>query len=160
MVPVGAATDNSALLPQAHQPLVEVGLALHRVDGGGGVEVHPVHGLPRLGIVGVQRGRAEGLGQLGGPHRGGAGEDAGDRGRPRPAVLGVVRQAEGHEGGAEVGVAHADVARGAGLDGDLVGRVVGGADEDVLGGHDHPGGVHEPLHVERAVLRQKRHEVE
>ena len=58
------------------------------------------------------------------------------RAGPRPAVVGVVGQAERHQQGAEVGVAEAELAEAAGRLADRLGRVVGVADEDLLGGED------------------------
>src|SRR5690606_23253263 len=73
---------------------------------------------------------------------------------------GVVGQAQRHERRAEVGVADADVAGSAGLGGDLVGRVLGSPDQDVLRGHDHADGVLEGLDVELAVIGQVRQQVD
>src|SRR3989304_6654914 len=57
---------------------------------------------------------------------------------PGARLVGVVREAEGHEEGAQVGVAQAQGAVIAGVLGDLPRRVGGVGDDDLLGG-DHDG---------------------
>ncbi len=53
-----------------------------------------------------------------------------------PTLVGVVGQAERHEQRAEVGVAEPELAEAPGGLADLLGRVVGVADEDLLGDED------------------------
>ena len=81
-----------------------------------------------------------------------AGHERGDRPRPGPALVGVVGQAVGHQQRAEVGVADAELAEAPGVLGDLLGRVVGVADEDLLGGEDDLDRGLEALDVERVVV--------
>ena len=82
------------------------------------------------------------------------------RAGPRAAGVGVVRQAERHEQRAEVGVAETELTEPARRVGDLLGRVVGVADEDLLRGeHDLDGGL-EALDVERAVVVEELQQVE
>ncbi len=90
----------------------------------------------------------------GGAGRGGVGvpgHQGGDGGGPRPTLVGVVGQALGHEQGAEVGVADAQLTEAPRVLGDLVGRVVGVADDDLLGGEDDLDRGPEALDVERRV---------
>ena len=56
---------------------------------------------------------------------------------PRPTLIGVVGQAERHEHGAEVGVTEAELTESAGVLANGLGRIIGVADEDLLGGEDH-----------------------
>ena len=83
-----------------------------------------------------------------------AGHERRDGGGARPTLVGVVGQPERHEQRAEVGVAEAELAEPAGVLGDLLGRVVGVADEDLLGGEHDLDGVLEPVDVERVVVVQ------
>ena len=79
----------------------------------------------------------------------------------RPALVGVVGQAQGHEQGAEVGVAEAELAEAPGGLGDGLGRVVGVADQDLLGGEDDLDGGLEAVDVELgAVVVEERQQVE
>ena len=66
-------------------------------------------------------------------------------------------QALGHEQRAEVGVAEPELAELAAVLGDLLGRVVGVADEDLLRGEHHLDGVLERLDVERVVVVASRY---
>ena len=61
---------------------------------------------------------------------------------------------------AEVGVAEAELAEAPGRLGDLLGRVVGVADEDLLCGEHDLDGVLERLDVEGAVVAQERQKVD
>ncbi len=76
--------------------------------------VHPQHVDHRLGVV-VEAGERAHAGRRAG--RGGvgvAGHQRGDGAGPGPALVGVVGQALGHEQGAEVGVADAELAERSG----------------------------------------------
>ena len=77
-----------------------------------------------------------------------------DRRRPRPPGGGVVGQPERHQQSAEVGVAEAELAELVGVLGDLLGRVVGATDEDLLGGEHHLDGVAERVDVEAIVVEE------
>ena len=72
--------------------------------------------------------------------------------RPGPALVGVVGQTLRHEQRAEVGVAEPELAELAGGVADLLGRVVGVTDEDLLRGEDDLDRGLEALDVERAVV--------
>ena len=61
-------------------------------------------------VLGVAGERAHAAGGAGAGGVGVAGHQRGDRRRPGPALVGVVGQAEGHQQGAEVGVAEAELA--------------------------------------------------
>ncbi len=96
-----------------------------------------------------------------GPHagrgagRGGVGvarHERRDGTRPRTAPVRVVGQALGHQQRTEVGVAETELAEAARVLGDLLGRIVGVADEDLLGREHHLDGGLEPVDVERPVL--------
>ena len=106
---------------------------------GGGVLAHDP--LVRLGVAGVAVVRADDAGQLGRAPVGGAGHQRGDRRGERAAALGVVGVAGGHQQRAEVGVADAELAEGAGGLADLLGREVGEADGDVHRGDDQLDGL-------------------
>ncbi len=89
-----------------------------------------------------------------------AGHERGDGAGPGPTLVGVVRQAERHQQGAEVGVADAELAELAGVVADRLGRVVGVADQDLLGGEHHLDGVLEALDVERVVVVEELQQVD
>ena len=76
-----------------------------------------------------------------------------DGGRRAAARVGVVGHAVGHQEGAEVGVAQAELAEGARVDGDLLGRVARRPDDDLLGEEDDVDRVLEGVDVEGAVGR-------
>ena len=91
----------------------------------------------RLGVLGVAGERAHAARGARARRVGVAGHQRGDRARPRPALGRVVREALGHEQRAEVRVAEPELAELPAVLGDLLGRVVGVADEDLLRGeHD------------------------
>ena len=121
--------------------------------------VHAQHAEHRLGVLVVA---GEGPHPRRGAGRGGVTvprEQRRDGGRPGPPGLRVVGQALGHEEGAEVGVADAELAEGPRVLGDLLGRVVGVADDDLLAGEHHRHGRLEALHVELVVLVEEGHQV-
>jgi hypothetical protein len=91
---------------------------------------------------------------------GAAGQQRGDRGCPPPALVGVVGHALGHEQRAQVGVADAELAVLAARLGDLLGGVVGVADQDLLGGEHHVDGGFEGFDVEGAVLSEEPQQVQ
>ena len=122
------------------------------VDVGGGVAVHAQHAQHVLLVVGEAGEGAHAAGDAGRRGVGVAGHQRRDGGGPGPALLAVVGQAERHEHGAEVGVAQAELAEGPGGLGDLLGGVVGVADQDLLGGEDDLDGVAEALDVEGVVV--------
>ena len=73
------------------------------------------------------------------------------RRRRRPAGFGVVRQAHGHQQGAEVGVAQAELAEGDGVAADRWRGVVRAAHEDLLRAEHHAHRGPEAGHVESPV---------
>ena len=160
MVPVGASTrglrvahaERLAELDRFVPRLLRRAEQLRRhellVDLGRLGAVHAQHVEHRLGVLGVARERTH---ATRGARAGGvrvAGHQRGDRRRPRPTAVGVVGHALRHEQRAEVGVAEAELAELAAVLGDLLGRVVGVADEDLLRGEHHLDGVLEALDVE------------
>ena len=117
----------------------------------------PVHRLLVLGVAGEGAHAGRGAGRRGvGLTR----HEGGDGAGPRPPGVGVVGHAEGHEQGAQVGVAEAQLAEAAGRVGDALGGVVGVAHEDLLGGEHDPDGGPEALDVEAAVVVQEPEQVE
>ncbi len=149
------------LVPGALGGGQQVALDPGRVDLVGGVAVHPHDPVVRLAVllVGVV-----GPGRPAGDQRrlavGAAGHQRRDRGGDVAAGVGVVGEAVGHQQGAEVGVAEAELAEGVGVGGDLLGRVGGEADDDLLGEEDDVDRVLEGLDVEAAVLAAEFHQVE
>ena len=112
-------------------------------------------GVARVAVVGAD-GRSElGRGLVGGP-----GHQRGDRGGDGPAALGVVGVPSGHQQRAQVGVADAELAVGAGGLGDLLGREVGEADRDVHRGDDQLGHLAEPGGVEGVVVAEELQQVD
>ena len=149
------------LVPRAprrrEQPLVRAGRLGDRVSR---VAVHAHHVVVRLAVlrvalVGPERGR-----DLGRAPVGAAGHQRGDRRRRVASGVGVVGHAVAHQVGAEVGVAEAELAERTRVDGDLLGRVAGGPDDDLLGQQHDVDGVLEGLHVERAVGAAELHQVQ
>jgi hypothetical protein len=108
------------LLGMGHQGLIRAGGVVEgdRVDGqaliapalsmgrAAMVADHPQH-VPGVGLV--VRERPELARHLGGGGVGHAGHDGGDRAAQRPARVGIVRKAHGHEQAADIGVAEASV---------------------------------------------------
>ena len=95
----------------------------------------------RLAVLGVLLVRADRRGDLGRLQVGAAGHQRGDRGGGAAAGVGVVRHAVGHQEGAEVRVAEAELAERAGVAADLLGRVARRADDDLLREQDDVDGV-------------------
>ena len=115
---------------------------LHKllVDLGHLVTVHPQDPQHVLAVVREAGERAHPDSGAGRGGVGMAGHEGGDRAGPRPPLVRVVGHAHRHQQGAKVGVAEAELAEPAGRVGDLLGRVVGVADQDLLGGeHDLDG---------------------
>ena len=122
--------------------------------------MHAHDGVVRLAVllvvlVGLERTR-----HLGRAPVGAAGHQRGDRGGGAAALVGVVGHAVAHQVGAEVGVAEPELAEGARVDADLLGRVAGGPDDDLLRQQDDVDGVLEGGHVERAVGAAELHQVQ
>ena len=88
------------------------------------------------------------------------GHQCGDGGRPGPPFVGVVRETLCHEQGAQVGVADAELSEPARVVGDLLRRVVGVADEDLLGGEYHLDRGLESLDVELVIVVQELEQVD
>ncbi len=130
------------------------------VDLGHFSAVHPqdvLHGLA-IGVVageGSHAGRRAGRGGIGV-----SGHEGGDRTRPGPAFIGVVGKTLRHQKGTDVGVAETELAVAPGVLGDRLCRVVGVADEDLLGRKDdlHRGG--EAVGVEGTVFTEVLEEVD
>ncbi len=113
------------------------GVQVVHADGlGVGVGVLLHDALVGVGVAGVAVVRADDRGQFGGAPVGRAGHQGGDGAGEGAAAVGVVRVAGGHQQGAEVGVADAELAEGAGVLADLLGREVREADRDVHRGDD------------------------
>ena len=87
------------------------------------------------------------------------GQERRDRRRPGAPGAGVVGQPEGHQQRTEVGIAETELAEGVGVLGDLLGRVVGSSDEDLLGREDDLHRVSEGIDVE-AVRIEERQQVQ
>src|SRR2546423_35065 len=79
---------------------------------------------------------------------------------PRPATLGVVGVPGGHQQRAQVGVADAELAVGAGGLADLLRREVGEADRDVHRGDDQLRDLREPRGVEGVVVAEELEQVD
>ena len=84
----------------------------------------------------------------------------GDRAGPRAAVVGVVRQPLAHQQRAEVRVAQPELAVGARVVADPLGRVAGRRDDDLLGREHHAHRVAEVVDREGPVLAEELHEVD
>ena len=153
-------TDVDRFVPCPLRGAHELGRNDVFVDLGGSGAVHPEDVEHRVAVLRVPGERAH-------PPRGSrarrvrmAGHERSDRGGPGAPIVGVVRQALGHEERAEVRVAQAELAEPPTVLGDLVGRVVGVADEDLLGGEHDFDGVLEPFDVEGPVVLQILEEVD
>src|SRR5690349_18437487 len=116
--------------------------------------------LVRLGVARVAVVGADGRGELGRGRVGGPGHQRGDRGGDGPAALGVVGVPGGHQQRAEVGVADAQLAVGAGGLADLLGREVGEADRDVHRGDDQLRDFREARGVEGVVVAEELEQVD
>ena len=123
--------------------------------------MHPHHAVVGVAVLLVL---VVGPGRAGGDQRrlavGAAGHQRRDRGGDVAARVGVVGEAVRHQQRAEVGVAEAELAEAVGVLGDLLGRVAGEADDDLLGEEDDVDRVLEVLDVEAAVLAAELHQVE
>ena len=84
----------------------------------------------------------------------------GDRGGVAAALLGVVGHPERHQQRAEVGIAEAELAELTRVLRDLVGRIRGVVDHDILRRDHHIDRVAECAHVELAALVDELHQVE
>ena len=122
--------------------------------------MHAQHVEHRLRVV-VEAGEGPELGSEAAAGGVGSGRhQRGDGGGPRPPGVGVVRDAEGHQEPAEVGVSETELAKRAGGRGDLRCRVVRPPDQDVLGGDEETDAVGEPVAVERSVAVGEPQEVQ
>ncbi len=110
--------------------------------------MHPHDGVVRLAVLRVALVGADRRRHLGRAAVGAAGHQRRDRRRRVAAVVGVVGHAVAHQVGAEVGVAEAELAEGARVGADLLGRVARGADDDLLGEQHDVDGVLEGPDVE------------
>ncbi len=128
-----------------------------RVGRGRVLTDHPAMGVGvgRETVVGPDR-----AGELRGASVGHGRHQRGDRGRHRPASLGVVRASRRHEKRAEVGVADPELAERPGHPGDLRGREVSETDRDVHRGDDQLDGGDERLTVEGQIVAQEPHQVQ
>ncbi len=158
-VTVGLA-EPQALVPGAVGGGQDLGIAPGRRDhlaAGGGMLGH--HALVRGRVPRVPLIRPDYRGELGRAPVGGTGHQRGDRGRDRPAAVGVVGMTGRHQQRAEVGVADAKLPESPGGHRDLLGREVGEADRDVHRGNDQLGDPLEPLDIERVVITQELQQV-
>ena len=122
--------------------------------------MHAHHAVVRLAVVLVVLVGAERRCDLGRAAVGAAGHQRRDRRRRAAPGVGVIGHAVAHQVGAEVGVAEPELAEGARVDADLLGRVAGGRDDDLLREQHHVDGVLEGLGVERAVGAAELHQVD
>ncbi len=142
-------------LGAVHADDVEEGLAVD-VEAGAG-------SAGDLGLLGERGGCAEGGAELGDPRGlpvGVAAEDGGDGGGEVASGVGVVRQAEGHQESAEVGVAEAERAVVVRVLGDVLGGVTGGVDDDLHRGGDDGDAVAVGGDVELASRSEELQEIE
>ena len=161
VAPARLLTDLDALLPLLGRLAGDRGRHRARrldVVAGRGVLAHDP--LVRLGVAGVAVVGADHAGHLGRTPVGGAGHQRGDRAGQRAPTVGVVGQAGRHQQRAEVGVADAELAVGAGGLADLLGREVGEADRDVHRRDDELDRLDEPLDLEATVGAEELHQVE
>ena len=114
--------------------------------------MHAQHAQHVLLVVGEPGERAHPAGGAGARGVGVARHERRDGAGEGPALVGVVGQAEGHQQGAEVGVAEPELAEVAAGLGDRLGRVVGPPDEDLLGREHDLDRVAEGVDVERALV--------
>ena len=137
---------------------------VHAEGRGVGVGVLLHDALVRRGVAGVAVVRADDRGELGGALVRRAGHQRGDGAGEGAAAVGVVRVAGGHQQGAEVGVADAQLAEGAGVLADLLRREVREADRDVHRGDDQLDDLGEALGLEGlvalAVVLEELHQVQ
>ena len=114
----------------------------------GGLPVHLEHAEHRFAIVFEALERPHPVSHTSRSAVGVTGHERGDRRGHRPTLIAVVGQAKGHEQRTEVGVAQAELAKCPGGLANGLGRIVGVADQDLLGGEHHLDGMEEALHVE------------
>jgi hypothetical protein len=122
--------------------------------------VHAENPLHRLGVVVVAGERAHAGRRPGRRGIGLPGHERGDGGGPGPTLVGVVGKTLGHEQRPEVGVAEAELTVTTRVLGDLLRRVVGVADQDLLSGEDDLDRGLETVGVEAAVVVQILEQVE
>ncbi len=122
--------------------------------------MHRHHVVVRLAVLLVALVGAERRRDASGLAVGAPGHERRDRRGGAAAGVGVIGHAVAHQVGAEVRVAEAELAEGARVDADLLGRVAGGADDDLLGQQHDVDGVLEGLDVERAVGAAELHQVQ
>ena len=116
-------------------------------DRVGRVAVHAHDRVVGLAVLLVALERADRRGDLRRLRVRAAGHQRRDRRRRAATLVGVVGHAVGHQEGAEVRVAEAELAERAGVDADLLGRVARRADDDLLREEDD---------VDRVVERARR----
>ena len=122
--------------------------------------MHPHHGVVRLAVLFVLLVRPDCCCDHSRLAVGAAGHQRRDCGCCAAARIGVVSDAVGHQVGAEVGVAEAELTEGAGVVANLLGRVARWRDDDLLGEQQHVGCVLEVLDVECAVWATELHQVD
>ena len=103
----------------------------------------------RLAVDGIARERAQLLGDARRLRVGFAAHQRGDRAGHVAAAVGIVRQRQGHQQRAEIGVAQAERAEIVGILGDARRGVAGVIHQNFLRGDGDVHGVAEGLHVER-----------
>ncbi len=130
------------------------------VEVAGGLAVHLEHAEHGVGLVGEAVERTD---AGGGPSARGVGRARHQRGdccRPRPALLGVVGQAERHEQRAEVGITQSELSQRPRGVTDLLGRIVRVTDEDLLGREQHVDRVRERPDIEPTIVLQVLQQVD
>ncbi|CAB4623204.1 unannotated protein [freshwater metagenome] len=118
---------------------------------------HPEHVLLVLGVAGE---RAHAGGRAGRRGVGVTGHERRERTGEGTTFIGIVRKAESHQQGADVGVADAELTEPAGVLADGLGRVVGVADQDLLRREHDLDRVAIALDVERVGVVEEREQVE
>ena len=164
----GLAVAHAVLLAVAHRGIPRLAARRRprrrarpaRVDRVRRVAVHPQHVEHVRLVLGEPGERAHPAGRAGAGGVGVAGHQRGQRRGPCPALGRVVGQTERHQQRPEVGVAEAELAERPGGLADLLRRVVGPADEDLLGGEHHLDGVPEALDVEAVVVAEELEQVD
>ena len=137
------------LLPRRARRLEQRGVRQRRVgDRVRGVAVHAHDVVVRVAVLLVALVGPDRRGDLGRLRVRAARHQRGDGGRRAAPRVGVVGHAVGHQVGAEVGVAQAELAEGARVDADLLGRVARRPDDDLLREEDDVDRVLEGVDVE------------
>ena len=140
-----------------HEQIGGHAVLLDAMGGGTMLLEHAQHVLGVLGVAG------EGAHAGGGAGRGGigmTGHERGDGRGQRTTLIGVVGKTEGHEQGADVGVAQPELTELVGVLTDRDGRVIGVADEDLLRGEHDLDGVAVGLDIEGVIGREVLEQVD